>query len=160
MTDTADPEADDAKPRSKLPLILGVVGAVLLGGGGFAVSSGMILGPSEQEDPGMQDVAEPLPDLAFVPLDPLVINLGQGSANRHLRFRAQLEIAPDATDEVVRLMPRIQDVLNGYLRAVGIDEIESPAALVRLRAQMLRRIQIVTGEGRVRDLLIMEFVLN
>jgi flagellar FliL protein len=29
-----------------------------------------------------------------------------------------------------------------------------------LRAQMLRRVQIVAGEGRIRDLLIMEFVLS
>ena len=57
-------------------------------------------------------------------------------------------------------MPRIVDVMNGYLRALDAAELENPAALVRLRAQMLRRIQIVTGEGRVRDLLITEFVLN
>jgi len=31
---------------------------------------------------------------------------------------------------------------------------------VRIRAHLLRRIQIVTGEGRVRDLLVTEFVLN
>ena len=58
------------------------------------------------------------------------------------------------------LLPRILDVLNGYLRAIAVSEIESPAGLVRLRAQLLRRIQIVTGEGRVRDLLVTEFVLN
>jgi flagellar FliL protein len=51
-------------------------------------------------------------------------------------------------------------VLNGYLRAVETSDLENPAALVRLKAQMLRRIQIVTGEGRVRDLLVSEFVLN
>ncbi|MFL9503735.1 flagellar basal body-associated FliL family protein [Rhodopseudomonas palustris] len=39
-------------------------------------------------------------------------------------------------------------------------EIEDPSAMARLRAQMLRRVQIVTGEGRVRDLLITEFVLD
>lgn len=51
-------------------------------------------------------------------------------------------------------------MLNGYLRAVETSELEQRAALVRMRAQMLRRVQVVTGEGRVRDLLIMEFVLN
>ena len=54
----------------------------------------------------------------------------------------------------------ILDVLNGYLRAVEMRELEDPSALVRLRAQMLRRVQIVTGEGRVRDLLVTEFVIN
>ncbi len=52
------------------------------------------------------------------------------------------------------------DVLNGYLRAVDVPALEDPSSLIRLRAQMLRRVQIVTGEGRVRDLLIIEFVLN
>jgi len=58
------------------------------------------------------------------------------------------------------LKPRIVDVLNGYLRAVTFAEMADPNALARLRGQMLRRIQVVTGEGRVKDLLIMEFVLN
>ena len=58
------------------------------------------------------------------------------------------------------LMPRILDVLNGYLRAVEVSQLDDPTALIRLRAQMLRRVQIVTGEGRVRDLLVTEFVLN
>jgi flagellar FliL protein len=31
---------------------------------------------------------------------------------------------------------------------------------VRLRGQMLRRVQLVVGDGMVRDLLITEFVLN
>ena len=47
-----------------------------------------------------------------------------------------------------------------YLRAIDTASIEDPHAMARLRAQMLRRIQIVVGEGRVRDLLITEFVLN
>jgi flagellar FliL protein len=57
-------------------------------------------------------------------------------------------------------MPRVLDVLNSYLRAVEVAELEDPAALVTLRAQMLRRIQLVTGPDRVRDVLITEFVLN
>ena len=67
---------------------------------------------------------------------------------------------PKGADEVTLLIPRILDVLNGYLRAVEVSELGDPNALVRLRSQMLRRIQIVTGEGRVRDLLVTEFVLN
>jgi flagellar FliL protein len=31
---------------------------------------------------------------------------------------------------------------------------------MRLRGQMLRRVQAVVGEGRVNDLLVMEFVLD
>ena len=69
-------------------------------------------------------------------------------------------MVPSYEREVVHLMPRVLDVLNGYLRAVETRELQDTSALVRLRAQMLRRVQIVTGEGRVRDLLVTEFVLN
>ena len=57
-------------------------------------------------------------------------------------------------------MPRVLDVLNTYLRAVEVRDLEEPSSLVKLRAQMLRRVQVVTGEGKVRDLLITEFVLG
>ncbi len=101
-----------------------------------------------------------LPDIAFVPVDPVVISLGQAARSTHLRMTSQLEVAKPYADEVTMLMPRILDVLNSYLRAVEVAQLEDPTALVRLRSHMLRRIQIVTGEGRVRDLLITEFILN
>jgi flagellar FliL protein len=50
--------------------------------------------------------------------------------------------------------------MNGYLRAIDPAELDEPATLLRIRAQLLRRIQLVTGDGRVRDLLVTEFVLN
>ena len=155
-------QTQDATPKkkSKLPLILGVVLFLVLGGGGFyAVYSGMILAPAMAK-PAAEGDSSTMPEIAFVPLEPVVISLGQASDNRHLRFGAQLEVDRSNAGEVGALAPRILDVLNGYLRAVEVTELEDPNALVRLRSQMLRRIQLVTGDGRVRDLLVTEFVLN
>lgn len=159
MAETAAEAAPEPKRRSKLPILIGVVLAALLGGGGFyATYAGLLFGahPAVEEGPE----AAPLPDIAFVPVEPVVISLGPGASASHLRFTAQLEVAKPYAAEVAVLQPRILDVLNGYLRAVDVAELEDPAALVRLRAQMLRRVQIVTGEGRVRDLLVTEFVTN
>lgn len=149
----------ETAPRpSRKPLIIGLVAALILGLGGFyVVWSGLLFGDPTEEHAA--DVT-PLPDIAFVPVQPLTISLGQGGTERHLRFTAQIEVAGAHAEEVTLLLPRIVDVMNGYLRALDAAELENPAALVRLRAQMLRRIQIVTGDGRVRDLLITEFVLN
>lgn len=152
------------KKKSKKPVLIGLILAILLGAGGFyAVYSGVILGSgAPHETESVADGIEPgeLPPIAFVPIDPLVISLGGPGNARHLRFRAELEVAPAYQDEVASLMPRILDILNSYLRAVKMADLETPSALINLRAQMLRRIQMVTGQGRVRDLLIMEFVLN
>jgi len=163
MAETENTEKDPPKKASKLPLILGLALALAGGGGGFyAVYSGMILaadGPAPASGEEMPDRVKAMPDVAFVPVDPMVISLGSSTA-RHLRFQAQLEVGAPYEAEVTELMPRVVDVLNSYLRALEPEDIETSSALIRLRAQMLRRVQIVTGGDRVRDLLIMEFVLN
>lgn len=162
MADTETEQDEEPAKKSGKPMLIGLILAVVLGGGGFfAVYSGMILAPAPEHaetEEMMPDTA--FPDVVFVPIQPLIINLGRGGSSHHLRFHAQLEVTKAAEAEVTTLLPRVTDVLNSYLRAVGVGELENPAALVRLRAQMLRRVQVVTGEGRVLDLLIMEFVIT
>jgi len=172
MATTEMEEAEGPAKKSKMPLILGIVLALVLGGGAFyAVYSGMILGGGEKSaanggahgksSSGGGHGGEPsLLDVAFVPIEPLVISVGKSEESRHLRFQAQLEVPNARQEEVVLLMPRVVDMLNSYLRAVEISEFEEPTALIHLRAQMLRRVQLVAGQDRVRDLLITEFVLN
>lgn len=146
--------------RSKMPLLIGLLLAFLLGGGGFyATWSGMILGDADHAE-AEHAAPGPLSGIAFVPLQTMVVSLGPDSTSQYLRFTAQLEVVDSSAGDVTLLAPRILDVLNSYLRAIDTASIEDPQAMARLRAQMLRRIQIVTGEGRVRDLLITEFVLN
>lgn len=160
MAEAEDPPVTEPKRKSKKPLLIGLLLAVLLGGAGFyATWSGLILGGVEGLVAEGDGVA-PLADFSFVPVDPLIISLGAMTDNRHLRFVSQLEVTGGHSEDVTHLLPRISDVMNSYLRAIDVAELENPAGLVRMRAQMLRRIQIVTGDGRVRDLLITEFVLN
>ncbi|WP_296425994.1 flagellar basal body-associated FliL family protein [Yoonia sp.] len=163
---TAEADAPDNTPKkgSKMPLIIGLVLALVGGGGGFfAVQTGL-LGGSDAHRKGA-DHAEnsAIPQeltVAFVAIDPLIVSLPGRAGRDHLRFAAQLEVPLAFVAEVEAIKPRIVDVLNGYLRAVNLAELEDPTALVRLRGQMLRRVQVVAGEGRIRDILIMEFVLS
>lgn len=162
--DPADTVAATAttKKKSKLPLVLGLVLFAVGAAGGFvAMRKGLVPGMGGLAPAHADAQAFPaLPDIAFVPVERLVINLGDSGSARYLRFQAQIEVNGAHADDVTRLLPRIVDVLNGYLRAVDLRDIEDRSALVRLRAQMLRRIQLVAGAGRVRDLLITEFVVN
>ncbi len=157
---TADATLDALpKRRSKKPLLIGLVLAFALGGAGFyATWSGLLLGDADHAE--SEKAPGPLKGIAFVPLDTMVVSLGPDSGSEHLRFTAQVEVVDDAEADVTLLKPRILDVLNSYLRAIDTASIEDPQAMARLRAQMLRRVQVVTGDGRVRDLLITEFVLN
>jgi flagellar protein FliL len=154
-----DTVAAESKPRRALvPVILGLILALAFGGAGFyATHSGLIGGSAPT---GQAQAPVDLPDIAFVPIEPVTISLPESQGQRHLRFTAQIEVAQPHAGDVQALMPRIVDVLNGYLRAVEPASLQQVGALARVRAQLLRRIQIVTGEGRVRDLLVTEFVFG
>lgn len=165
MADAEPADAEDAPPKAKSrkPLIIGAALALLLGGGGFfAAYAGLIPGFGGAKKHEAADPATPVPGGlgAFVALDPMALSLGPGTAASKLRLQAALEVAPEFSAEVSALRPRVMDVLASYLRALDIAELEDPAAMIRLRAQMLRRIQLVTGEGRVRDLLITQFMID
>lgn len=163
MSDEAETEEEDSKGGGGKGPIIGLVLSLVMGGGGFFASyNGMVpgLGASgESEEEPAEIMVATLPT-EFIPIDRMVISLGSSANARHLNFGAALEVESDKMIEVQGLMPRILDILNTYLRAVEEKDIETPAAMTRLRAQMLRRVNIVTGEGLVKDLLITEFVLN
>lgn len=162
MAEAAAP-AENAPRGGTKTLLIGGLAGLLLGGGAFAAIYLGFVDPSalfgaKPAQPHAE--AEPLDAIGFVPLEPIVIALPRGGPAKHLRFSGQIEVVPSHAEEVIALMPRILDALNTYLRAVEPADLQQPSATVWLRAQMLRRLQVVTGEGRVRDLLITEFVLN
>lgn len=161
----ADVNADI--PKGKLPkaLIISIFMAIIAAAAGFFVTyREMIPFPQTYSSEGNSghgtSQAEPQADVVFVELPPLLVPMGNLLSNQYLRFRAELEVTPEYQGEVVTLIPRIVDVLNGYLRALDREDLEKPAALILLRSNMLRRVQTVVGEGRVSSILIMEFVVN
>ncbi len=169
MSDAVADSVEEPVKSGKKPLILALLLALIGGGGGFyAVYSGLILAPATETEGGESpdhegtghDAPVELPDVAFVEVDPITISLNDAQSVQFLRFRAQLEVDSQYEQDVEAMLPRVTDILNSYLRALELDDLRDPLALTRLRAQMLRRVQVVVGKNRVRDLLIMEFVLN
>lgn len=146
----------DRRQGSRKVLLAGVLAAFVFGAGGFAASYGGFV-----TLPGSGDSPAAAPDSVrtdFVPVGTIVVSTGANG--RHLRFSAELEVAQGEAAEVARLMPRVRDVLNGYLRAVEPAVLDRAEALTILRAQMLRRVQMVLGGAAVRDLLVTEFVFD
>ncbi len=164
MSDEKSEATPASKKGGKLGLIIALVLACGAAVGGYYVANTGLFPPlettnAEHSDDHQDSSSNPAVSVAFVPMPPMVVSLGQDAAIQ-LRFQAQFEVDPFRQEEIEHLMPRIQDVLNGYLRAVELDVLKKPSSLIRIRAQMLRRIQLVSGPGSVRDLLITEFVFG
>lgn len=154
-----DGEADtgtESKKSIKGPLMIGVILSLVGAGGGFGFTSG-ILTSGDSENPSLQPISG---DLAFVPIEPMTISIGEPSKRRFLKFRGSLEVDKSVQADIERLLPRVMDVLNTYLSSLDLSDIEDPASLLILRSQMRRRIDLVVGGDRVRDLLVLEFVVS
>lgn len=175
----AELEETPKKKGMLVPLLLGLFLAGIGGIGGYwTVTSGPLAATSttdsdhaaagggshgSEDDDEDAPATRPRPELdqvAFVTLDSLVVNIGSDTSQRHLLFEAELEVAPGDADDVSHLVPRVMDVMNSYLRVLDMQELSDPRTLMRVRAQLLRRIQIVTGDVLVRDLLVTQFVVN
>ena len=163
MADTDESSGETADEKSgglgKVGWIAVLGLALVFGGGGFFVSwSGMLATadkPAEEYKAPETDVAE-VP--SFLELDPLMIAVGGAGSVRQLRFRAFLQVDPSKGVET--LQPRILDIFATYLRAVSVDRLEDPTGFLTLRAQLLRRVQLLAGPDAVEDLLIIDFVIT
>lgn len=169
-------EAEEPPKKKSKPLLLALVGALALGGGSFyGVYSGLIPLPfGGDPQGGEEDGAHAVDDSkgktkakhdqmalpAFVPVETLLVSLAPDANAKHLKISLQIEADPAQAAILAELQPRIVDVLNTFLRAVDTETFEQPRSMARLRAQMLRRVQLVSPPGSVRDVLIQEFVLN
>lgn len=137
-----------------LAMILGIAGGGWVNMSGI-ISSGMSE-PTFEEAAISQDAAMP----AFVMLDPIVVSLKDGDERFLLKFVGSLDVTPQSLTEVEALKPRIADIINGYLRALELEDFEKPAALLQIRSHLLHRVRLVAGENRIKDLLVIEFVIN
>jgi flagellar FliL protein len=100
------------------------------------------------------------PERVFVELDPFMVSISGSDPVRQLRLELQLEIPAGAEDAVRAVTPRLEDTMNTYLRSIDLSDIENPDTLLRMRLQLLRRLQVAAGEGRIHNLLVTQFLIS
>ncbi|MCA8928244.1 MAG: flagellar basal body-associated FliL family protein [Alphaproteobacteria bacterium] len=165
MTEVAAEEPPKKGGRMGLILLIAVV--AVAGGGGFGIGmSGLLplpFGPTEAEHSPAESHAKdpkPMENIAYYHLPELVIPLGKTAYSRYLRTKIYLETNQNQEQIIRNTEPRIMDTLNVFLRSVDERDVSSVLAMETLRAEMLRRVQLVTGEDAVHAVLIGEFLLR
>ncbi|MCL1628877.1 flagellar basal body-associated FliL family protein [Roseibaca sp. V10] len=157
---TGSADETPKKKKALLPILVGMLGACLLGGGGFyMVYSGLILSAGNTAE-GSSVAPQNRPAPTYMMIEQLTLSLATPGPSQHLRLSAHIEIAEGRLTDAELFRPRFLSVINTYLRAIDPSDLEDPTALLRLRAQLLRRLQMVAGEDLVNDFLITEFILN
>lgn len=99
-------------------------------------------------------------EFVFVPMEPLVVTLGPEAEAKYLKITMSIETAKGGEADVASVMPKLRDVLNGYLRALDESDLAEPSNMSRIRSQMLRRLQLVAPDAGISNVLITDFVLT
>lgn len=97
----------------------------------------------------------------FYEIPQMQITIQNGSGGfAHVQITFSLEIPEeDMAHDLDENLPRILDQFQGFLRELRPEDLAGSAGAERLRLELLRRVNLVMGEGQVRAVLITQFVI-
>jgi len=158
--DTESTEEGAAKPKRKFgikQIVLFVVAplVVLLGAGAGVYFSGLLGGGHEEEE--QVAVAEPV----FYELPEFVANLNSTAPMRFLKMKVALEITDkEATKRLDAEMPRVLDTFQGFLRELRPEDVDGSQGMLRVKEELLRRIDLAIRPTIVSDVLVKEIIVQ
>jgi flagellar FliL protein len=107
---------------------------------------------------------EPLtpPKVAFSDMQDILVNIqGNDGTPAYLKLGLSLELEDDAQKTAIQpLMPRITDQFQAYLRELRLDDLKGSAGVLRLKEELLRRINVAAAPYRIRDVLLKEMIVQ
>ena len=147
-------------------LVLVVVLPLLLvsGGGAAAFFMGALDGLLGGGDVAALDPSAPpaAGEGVFFGLQEMLVNLNTGGRKTHyLKISVSLEVGSEKDIlQLQRVMPRIVDSFQVYLRELRIEDLHGSAGLQRLREELLLRVNSAAQPTVVRDVLFRQMLVQ
>jgi flagellar FliL protein len=145
-------------------MITGGALLVLLLGGGAAYY--FLFTGSDDAVPGDQTAEADLPiiapTVAFMDIPDLIVNIQSADGTpAYLKLGVSLEIAnAEQKPGLQAVMPRVVDQFQSYLRELRIDDLKGSAGVLRLKEELLRRINVAATPYKIRDVLLKEMIVQ
>ncbi len=167
--DGEDDESTEKKGGKKLIIIIAAVVLLLVGGIAAAYFMGfldpvveMVTGgggetlEEEEEDP------EAPKQTVFYDLQEMLVNFNSSSGkSRFLKIRVTLELESQiAIKKIEKIMPRVVDSFQGYLRELRVGDLNGSAGLYRLREELLIRASAAAAPVKINDVLFKEILIQ
>jgi flagellar FliL protein len=156
----------------KLPLMQKLIVAggllVVLGGGGaYYVLGGA---PAEEHaegattETGHNAPSSELPPehAAFFDVPDIIVNIQSAdSTPAYLKLAVSLELDnAEARAAIEPVMPRVVDQFQTYLRELRVDDVRGSMGVMRLKEELLRRVNLAAAPTPVRDVLLKEMIVQ
>ena len=148
---------------SKKILMIAVPALVLVLGGGGAGAYFFLLKPS---DAGKAKLAEapPLtpPQVAFANVPDILVNIQSDDGTpTYLKLSLSLELDNKVEEAgMTALMPRLVDQFQSYLRELRVDDLKGSEGVLRLKEELLRRVNVAAAPYKVRDVLLKQMIVQ
>ncbi|MEY4964550.1 MAG: hypothetical protein RL274_133 [Pseudomonadota bacterium] len=167
-------EGSDAAPKKGFGKILGMLKSkkmlmfgvpallVLLGGGGAGAYLFMSSGHEGAEAEHAEEVPLTPPKVAFSDMQDILVNIQSSDGTpAYLKLGVSLELEDEEHKAALEpLMPRITDQFQAYLRELRLDDLKGSAGVLRLKEELLRRVNVAAAPYKVRDVLLKKMIVQ
>lgn len=165
--DNGDGKKDDGGQGKKKLLIIAVVAILLVVGGiAGAYFTGlldpvieMIVGPSEEDADAEGEGSD---TGVYYEIPELLVNLNTADRkSAFLKIRISIEIeSSSGIPKIERIMPRIIDNFQVYLRELRLEDLKGAAGMYRLREELLTRVSAAAAPVKIKDVLFREMLVQ
>ena len=157
-------DQEEASPSGKFPLkwiLIGVV-VLVLAGGGYVGWTMVDTDPEPEADPSASNQKAPEMEVGQTfSMDPFVVNLNETGGKRYLKSKIELEYMEESVGEELKSrLPQMRDVILLHLSSKTLDEIRSIDGKVELKNALVKRINQVLKQGKIRNLFFTQFVIQ
>jgi flagellar FliL protein len=137
-----------------IPLVLAAIGAGLWFSGVLPHLLGM--------DAPKDHVEGPPPEPTFVDVPEMVANLNSGTHRvAYVKMTVRIEVPkPEDVIKVKAAMPRLQDLMQTYLREMRPEELRGSAGTYRLREELLVRCNAAAAPAKISDVLFTQMIVQ
>jgi flagellar FliL protein len=152
---------EGSKPKSKTMLL--VIAAVVVLGGGVGGYFFLFIGKKEKAD----HVEAEKKVTAFLEIKDMMVGMSPDAAQATIggahvmKLHVALEIA-DAKElpAIQALQPRIEDMFQVYLREMRPIDLQGSAAILRLKDELLHRVNLAVEPKKIEAVLIKELLIQ
>lgn len=168
--ETPEGEATDAAPKKglskflskKMLMIIVPILILVIGGGGAGAYFLLFKKGDSNQQAKADDLPLTPPKVAFSDMQDILVNIQSNDGTpAYLKLGVSLELDDDAQKAALQpLMPRITDQFQAYLRELRLDDLKGSAGVLRLKEELLRRVNVAAAPYHVRDVLLKEMIVQ
>ena len=147
---------------SKKMLMIIVPALLLVVGGGGAGAYFFLFKKNASHEAKAEEVPLTPPKVAFSDMQDILVNIQSNDGTpAYLKLGVSLELEDEEQKTALTpLMPRITDQFQAYLRELRLDDLKGSAGVLRLKEELLRRVNVAAAPYKVRDVLLKEMIVQ